>query len=335
MGFFGVELFFVLSGFLIGGILISTVDKTAEPKKWPHLLISFWFRRWARTIPNYFFYLILAALILHDASHGPKVMVKYALFVQNLTSPIGNFFGVSWSLSVEEWFYISIPVLILMAGVVVRLLSPQRASWTQISVWIAVCVLWFVPTVLRVFAETSPNWDGAIRKVVVLRLDSLTFGVALAALRRWEPNIWGVLSKPGSFAVGLFISSIACFWIAWTYPTGWQQDVSFFNRVLFFHLSSLGCALLISSSSCLPKLPNVASWAVTEISLISYSLYLAHTLAISLVSHLSNGSEGPLTRMLLVGLMLSLSIGMSLITYYFLELPILKLRDRWVPSSGH
>ena len=103
----GVGLFFVLSGFLIGGIFIKDFEKDISFKS----LLNFWKRRWYRTLPNYF--LILSSLLLLSIPEIDFANFKYFIFLQNLYSPISPFFTESWSLSIEEWFYLTAPLLII------------------------------------------------------------------------------------------------------------------------------------------------------------------------------------------------------------------------------
>lgn len=90
----GVELFFVLSGFLIGGILIKTIQTT------PQLTIStlgnFWIRRWLRTLPNYYLILGLNILVVFSGvinEDFTQFNWKFFLFLQNFSEPFYGFFG--------------------------------------------------------------------------------------------------------------------------------------------------------------------------------------------------------------------------------------------------
>ena len=107
LGYWGVELFFVLSGFLIGRILINNLINNVT-------IFSFWKRRWLRTLPSYFLFLSVNTVIAITMQWGigKWKVITYLIFVQNLYFPASpNFFLESWSLSVEEWFYISIPLV--------------------------------------------------------------------------------------------------------------------------------------------------------------------------------------------------------------------------------
>jgi peptidoglycan/LPS O-acetylase OafA/YrhL len=110
----GVAIFFVLSGFLIGGILIKQVEREA-----PSIggLTHFWKRRWMRTLPAYL--VVLCFLLIYTLLFVPKNIPsdwwKYLLFSQNLINERNEFFAESWSLSIEEWFYLTIPVILFGA----------------------------------------------------------------------------------------------------------------------------------------------------------------------------------------------------------------------------
>lgn len=111
--FDGVMLFFVLSGYLIGRILILDFQtRGCQPKT----IINFWSRRWLRTLPAYICILtilIIAAIALNR--NLPSNVFLYYVFSQNIAWPHPSFFGEAWSLAIEEWFYLIIPLMIFFA----------------------------------------------------------------------------------------------------------------------------------------------------------------------------------------------------------------------------
>ena len=134
LGVIGVELFFVLSGFLIGGILIDLAE--TSPPLAGAAVRTFWVRRWMRTLPAY--YLFLVFFLWWDPA-SPELSIgdrfwHYGFFVQNLAWPCPWFFAVSWSLAVEEWFYVLLPVAIFVAQ---RCLPKRTALWSIILIFIA------------------------------------------------------------------------------------------------------------------------------------------------------------------------------------------------------
>ena len=120
---YGVELFFVLSGFLIGSILIRDIHERGASMA---TLKNFWIRRWYRTLPNYYFYLLISYFMLKPWRTGISMHPSYLLFLQNFAWPTPQFFVVAWSLSVEEWFYLIFPLLRVLAARVRNLIFGSR-----------------------------------------------------------------------------------------------------------------------------------------------------------------------------------------------------------------
>ena len=107
LGFWGVELFFVLSGFLIGKILIQlylTGNFTMRS------VSQFLKRRCLRTLPNYYFVLLLNIAIALVLGNSISNSGLYFVFLQNFSTTMPAFFTESWSLSVEEVTYLLLPL---------------------------------------------------------------------------------------------------------------------------------------------------------------------------------------------------------------------------------
>jgi peptidoglycan/LPS O-acetylase OafA/YrhL len=112
-GFWGVELFFVLSGFLIGSILYKTfVNEIFTLQSVFHFLK----RRWFRTLPNYYLVLLLNILIAFFLGFSIENMGSYFFFLQNFSSKSSAFFPESWSLSIEEFTYLLLPFSFFIIG---------------------------------------------------------------------------------------------------------------------------------------------------------------------------------------------------------------------------
>ena len=113
-GYIGVELFFVLSGFLIGGILVNINDRSDHF----NLIViqKFWIRRWFRTLPAYYLMILINTILFFFANNqfifGGINGWSYILFLQNFSNQKQSFFSESWSLCIEEWFYLLIPLFI-------------------------------------------------------------------------------------------------------------------------------------------------------------------------------------------------------------------------------
>ena len=102
LGWSGVDLFFVLSGFLIGGTLINEIEATKDLS-----LKRFWAKRAFKILPSYFF-LLSALTILGAVKIPPDEVYIHILFLQNYLDPAT--FGPTWSLAVEEHFYLFLPL---------------------------------------------------------------------------------------------------------------------------------------------------------------------------------------------------------------------------------
>src|SRR5690606_11073676 len=99
-GGYGVELFFVLSGFLIGTILLRAFRKEFGVNE----LRYFWMRRWLRTIPAY--YAALAFAFWSKEAFDPS----YLILIQVPVTGNSSILPVAWSLAIEEWFYLLFPL---------------------------------------------------------------------------------------------------------------------------------------------------------------------------------------------------------------------------------
>ena len=315
LGFWGVEIFFALSGYLIGGILIREIAAPgSEPWGWRDLF-RFWSRRWFRTLPNYVFYF---ALSLFVAGEAVGHQWRYLVFVQNLyPGQIGDFFGVSWSLAIEEWFYLLFPFLLLSVARSTGA-SPRRGFV------VASVMLVLVPITLRMLGQSgalSLGWDAGLRKVMPFRLDAIMWGV-LAAYCRHRGHVSYLIA---GFGVILLTMSIA----AGLLP-GFGQDIGLLNLMLT--AVPLGFAALLPVIELCPA-PRWGAAVVSWISKHSYSLYLSHALVITWVVaqpfYITAGMAGKLG---FKAMQYAVVFVLSMISFAWIERPFLRLRERVAPA---
>lgn len=319
LAYLGVELFFVLSGFLVGGLLLDAVAAPPAQRS-PTWVRDFWARRWLRTLPNYYLVLLLNfAFVFVAAQPVPELWPLYWVFSQNLISPHPNFFGEAWSLAIEEWFYLLAPLVALWCA---PLLRSQRAVIAAFAALLLGGLLLRIGVVL-VF---DPSWDAGVRKLTLLRLDSIAYGVLMIWLLRNAPRLQlasGTLSLLGLAALA---ATTALYF-------GTELDSSLAARSLLFSLCSLGCALLLPSASrwsgaCVPAWLRAA---VVQLALLSYSIYLLHMLVVrSFLVWLPPPQSWTVAMMSCAAYAL-LSWLAAWLLYRSFERPILHLRDRWVP----
>jgi peptidoglycan/LPS O-acetylase OafA/YrhL len=120
-GYLAVDLFFVLSGWLIAGQAIAMKIRLSDVRAF---VARFWIRRWLRTIPPYWFVLAVFFLFgsLISEQIGARELLIRALFLQSIFEPFP--YGVTWSLFTEEWFYLLLPLVLLVAPSL-----PRRLAW--------------------------------------------------------------------------------------------------------------------------------------------------------------------------------------------------------------
>lgn len=312
----GVTVFFVLSGFLIGGIIIKILER--EPPTFK-TLFNFWVRRWFRTVPNYFFVLILLALI-RLATHPDFTLWsinRYFFFSQNLFYPQPQwFFMESWSLSVEEWFYLTIPAFMIL------LLALRLTSVKRTIVLVAVLVL-LLATCYRVYWTLSVADDRAplilLHQQVIARLDSLMYGVIGAYVFYYHKAQWARFKTP-LFAVGVIL-----FLIPRIIDLG-----PMFNYIFSISVDSLATLLLIPYLSDIRSGQGFIYKAVTYIALISYSMYLLNLsfIQINILNRIDLESLSYLGMLIKYVVFWSSTIVLSIILYKYFELPVTKLRDK-------
>ncbi len=143
-GILGVELFFVLSGFLIGGILLKQFEKNNYSLNFGDIK-NFWMRRWLRTLPNYYFILLVyIALYFNEI---PDIIWRYFFFLQNIWNTPPNFFEESWSLCIEELSYLISPLILALAA---YLFKSAKNINKSIFVWVSIFLI-IIITILRAY----------------------------------------------------------------------------------------------------------------------------------------------------------------------------------------
>jgi len=314
---FGVEIFFVLSGFLIGQLIVKEV---LTPPSWRGLS-RFWVRRWFRTLPPYYLVLGLRTLL------GHPLHWRFLVFLQNFDHKAMASFPVSWSLSIEEWFYLLAPFLLLLAALAAGRASPSPKAFFGTCAAIAVVTL-----IARVIAVLK--WNIQPRDHIFLRMDTMMIGVMLGGLRAYDRARYGRLVRHRRvlFAAGLAgILAMGAF----LYAQIWRGTVneSLWMRTLFFDPLSLSIGLwllALESSRRVNLVWASRRWAapIRFVSLTSYSMYLIHLSAFEPFWRLNDATRGVAQSLLWMACALAVSTLLAGGMYRFFEVPVLRLRDR-------
>lgn len=321
-GFLGVELFFVLSGFLIGNIAWSSFKHASFAQPW---VFGFLTRRWLRTLPNYYLFLLINALLIVSAIVPGRIsdLLPFAIFVQNLAWPHPPVFGEAWSLAVEEIFYLILPLSLLLLG---RRISSKKAVFLSVTLFLLI-----LPMAARMLAVeiATPTWDAGIRKVVVFRLDALMAGV-LASWLVHEYKLLDSVRKMPLLVMAILLIGGA---VAVFFQAEKAIDANAFARVWLFPMVSVGFVFLMLSGLSLAQAPAFIGRPAEVLARWSYALYLAHMPVFHLVVWAQGFAQpgnvqGAVVRWLAF---IAGSLCVAAMVERFFERPILQWRDRIVP----
>lgn len=343
-GWVGVTLFFVLSGYLITGVLLATREK-------PRRVSSFYARRALRILPLYFVVLTIVFGIawLRGGGFGveeltPLQTASYWLLLPNWAmAAAGDYLvgplAVTWSVAIEEQFYLVWPA-------VVWVLRPRTLGWLCGA--IVACSL-----TLRLYGQAA-GWDPTTLYVLTLtRVDALALG-SLAAVairsgfnpRRWRGPLWAMLLVAGVFAAGGDLAGTLTGDPNRYAIAGWSLGPG----ITLGAIAAAALLLLLSSPDAAPWLSRCfeVRW-LRSFGLYSYGIYLTHSPVRALVrDHLYGpGLDGttpwitfPIVgSSLLPGLFVYMAICVPLcwatgwLSYRLIELPCLRLKNRFPASQ--
>ena len=325
IGWVGVDLFFALSGYLIGNQIFAAM-KSAGGFSLKH----FYARRLLRTLPNY--WVVLALYFLWPAFRGDAPLLplwEYASFIQNFALEPGSAFSHSWSLAIEEQFYLLLPAVALLGALFGGSL---RLAWTAIG-------LAFLAGML-VRADLWQEMDATNYKLYFYfkfiyyssfcRFDELLAGVALALLRNHHDAAWAWMTRRGDLmgVLGLLACGVA-FWF-------FLDDRYGYGITVFgFPLMALGFSLLIVTAVAEGSLlRGLRVPGAGPLALWSYAIYLLHkpvcVMAAKWMKGQGYGAEHPLT----IAALLALSVLSGWLLYKLVETPFMLLRERYVPTNA-
>ena len=274
-GIIGVNIFFVLSGFLIGKILIRDfiTNFNGNIKK---TLLNFYIRRWLRTLPMYYIVLALSIFLAVNLNSNLSQeffwnkIPNYFFFLQSFLgyAKSGVFehilMGVSWSLVIEEWFYLLFPLFIIF-------LIKYKKNFND-KIFFKFLLGYFVFTVIfpiccNYYPLKKPPI--LINLITILNFKYLAIGILLAYLLVFFPSIYNLLQKKRLLILSFIVPFL-----------DWSNELFFQNIILKTILSNIyPIVIAIFIVFCEQKI-NIKNKLIssfsTFISKISYSLYLLH-----------------------------------------------------------
>jgi len=325
-GLLGVEIFFVLSGFLIGTIILKTFNEKEDFEF--KQIKSFWVRRWFRTLPNYYLVLIIL-IIFYSIFYYHSFMLKqlsnlsFFIFLQSAITPHPVFFPVAWSLAIEEWFYLLFPLWLL----IISKFNSNKYKTLVISVLSFILIEVLLRGVIASM-YTRLNFYEIFYKMVPFRLDSIAIGVLTAMIYYYHKDFWNN-NKIKSFilGIGLFLASSLYFYFYIILIKNQSIITNLFTNIFFLIFLNISLAFLFPLILSLNRFKKEAiAKFIIHISLISYSIYLIHYFIISGISRL------PLDNLSKMGICLFLIFVISTIQYRFFEKPMTLVRERFSKS---
>ena len=308
----GVNLFFTLSGFLVGGLLLRQYAETGNVDA-KRFIVRRIFRIW----PAY--YVLIAFHVL--AGRHPW----NTFLIQNLTH-LQNYLGTSitqtWSLAVEEHFYLVLPALLLLFA------RWRLGAWTIVGVLTGICA---VVLTARCFAVAGGNLEGAFA-YTQYRIDSLLVGVILSAIYWMKPGVYHQIAKRKWLLIACIV--VLCAWLALaTKHIALDESIGYTIQAIGF------AALIVFVLEYSGSLRS--SWVyrgVAWIGLYSYGIYLWHSLALAPGDMLirkatAMGLAPSVIWIVALVAQFAFAIAIGYVTTRAIEYPFLLMRNALFPAK--
>jgi peptidoglycan/LPS O-acetylase OafA/YrhL len=314
-GWIGVDLFFVLSGYLIAGQLLSAMARGKSPD-----IRRFYWRRALRILPAYLVIVAIYFFLPPSLREFPKMppLWKFLTFTQNLGLRGGTTFSHAWSLCIEFQFYLLLPFLILALARLRRghaLIACAVLTWSVLIRGLLAHMNLSAPT------PSWGWWQQWIYYPTYSRLDPLTIGVSLAAIETFRPKWWSALMK---CAWWIWLPGLAAIAVALILA---EDGLSMVSCAFGFALVAIGMGTLLVCSVS-PHLPLSrapipgAAFAAT----VAYSVYLSHKLPIHWIQQICTAHSVPSAVAYL--LMLGAIVIVGSVLFFAVERPFLQVRQR-------
>jgi len=313
VGWIGVDVFFVLSGFLVGGILLDNREA-------PNLLATFYLRRAARIFPVYYVVLLLSIGFSDAArSHGwadfHYPWFVFAAYAQNVAMAFsgrlpGNSFLPMWTLAVEEQFYLLMPL-------VIRYCPPRYLKWVVAFGIVSA-------PVLRLIFEAAGNPDASL-VLLPCRWDGLLLGVAVAIVQR-DHDLRDALVRHTGAVRGVALIAIAVVPISLALAPQLLTTLTLFDLLIVITLFML---LVLNDA---PEGARLRWRPLQFFGRVSYCLYLAHQPIANAMHGLILGGRPDIGSPGQVGVTIAafgVSIGVAMVTWRFIEAPCIAFGKRW------
>lgn len=319
-GWAGVQIFFVLSGFLLG---LPFAEWQAGRRDKPRIR-KFLLRRILRVFPAYYVQLLILLLLAYATTgqspiHSWQSAIRH-LFMLFVPIPLGNsaaINGVWWTLPIEFSFYLVLPALAV-------LMRPERALWLA-AISLSSMVLWRYGT-LAILSDASLPTKVSVASQLPGSLDSFGIGMIGAVIHvNWDSIFLrrlGRLFKTSFVPILAAAWLLAClYWIHWHHTEYWTTSLIFFAWTPLFCLALLLVVLASATGNTATQF-LLANRVVLFLGTVSYSVYLWH---FPILEALGRSSQLPLFDGYLFPALFAAAIAVTLpvaaLSYRFVERP--------------
>lgn len=322
-GWTGVDLFFVLSGFLIAGQLFSTIAKGKKVS-----MQSFFIKRFFRIIPPFLVVVAIYSIFPFTREREQFAPLwRYLTFTENFGFDLKKHgtFSHAWSLCVEEQFYLILPVCFWLFS---YFKAGKKAGYFLLALFIA----GFGLRLWSWYHFIEPNlgadnvwvyWNEYIYYPTYNRLDGLLVGVSIAGLFTFHPAIKEQVNK---FSNVLLFAGLVVLIAAYFLCTPSQ---TFSASIFGFPLVSFGYGMVVAAAVCpCCILYKAKSFITSQLAALSYAIYLTHKMVIHVTQNLfSRAGIDKGGNLMMVICLICVLIG-AIVMRYVVEKPSLKLRNR-------
>ena len=322
-GWFGVDLFFVLSGFLVSGLLFSEYQRHGALRVGRFLV-----RRGLKIYPSFYVFMTVSVLGLAIPAMAPHTfsragLLRELLFIQNYGPRI---WPHTWSLAVEEHFYLSVALLMWFCVRRARRGADPFAVVVPACLTVmTVCLLLRTLALYPAFRPVTPAY------ATHLRADALAFGLLLSYFYNVHGPALAAWVRRWRWPIAIF--SAAAISTTATIPV--LSPVMQIPGLTWLYLGC-GGALLLTVYFYPAGNRRVARWLspLAAVGRNSYSIYLWHIPMIEWLEPLTDGITGPYAiwagLMVVAGSAIAVGTGMAALV----EFPVLRVRDKLFPSLG-
>jgi len=308
----GVTLFFVISGFLITGILLDARDEAAAARVGRgSVLRAFYARRFLRIFPVYYATIVAAAVIGFNGVRA--AFLWHATYLSNWYIAFDRNWNVAthaWSLAVEEQFYLLWPLVLLSV--------PRRFIPRVIAVAVAIG-----PTTRVVLLAGSHMWHPGIAILTPSCLDPLALGAGLA----WA---WRSERGPTRFVRSCLVAAALLFVVDRAVAWGPGSEIAIAVTRLWIPLAFVGLVHAVSTGSDRAVARPLTWRPVVHVGLVSYGMYLFHPFIEALLHRLAARLDVPLGDhgIVLFAIVLALTVPAATLSWHWFESPINRRKAR-------